>query len=458
LNQSSSRTTHRVGRYRVLRELGRGATACVYEAEHEELGKRVALKVLHPELRANSIAMERFSREGRVAAGLVHPHVVDVYDVSLQTDCPHLVMELVDGPSLADFLVAERRLHASRAADLLLPVLSAVAYAHAAGVVHRDLKPSNVVVGTRREGLDPKVTDFGVGKVTSVTEEQRLTLDGCMVGSPPYMAPEQADCASTVDERADQYAIGVIFYELVTGRPPFRQAATHEVIRAIRAGDHVPACEADPEVPRALSDVLRRAMSLDPAERYPSVAALAREILPFSSPRTWARFAGDFRTGDGPDETCTLDGGARPGDAGDAWASTRPPFASASQRSRLRWVASAALLSATALGAAATHSFAARGQGAAGAQCASTTPDDVVAPVQPSLAPQPAGESAPARVLDGPPQRATSPAAAAPSSGRATVSRTRSAARSRDAEAAATAAQPENDVDEYGANQAPIIR
>jgi serine/threonine-protein kinase len=449
-----------IGRYRILRELGRGATACVYEAEHEDLGKRVALKVLHPELRANAVSVARFSREGRVAARLDHPHIVNVHDVRLDGDCPHLVMELVDGPSLAAFLVAERRLDVSRAADVLLPVLSAVAYAHAAGVVHRDLKPSNVVVGTRHRMLEPKVTDFGVGKVMGVGDGQGLTLDGGLVGSVPYMAPEQADNSRTVDERADQYALGVILYELVTGHTPFPEGTTHDVIRAIRAGDHRPACQAEPEVPRAFSDVLRRAMSLDPADRYPSVAALAREILAFASPRTWARFAGDFRAGDGPDGSSTLDDASRPGDAGDTWATTRPQLGSAStQRRPSRWVASAAaLVSAAALGAAGARSLPVHGRSAAGAQCASASADVMVAPVVSRPLPPPPDPPAPVAAADGPPRDVTRPAAAAPSSGLATVPRQRAAARTHAADATTAAASRENDVDEYGENHAPIIR
>jgi hypothetical protein len=324
--------------------------------------------------------------------------------------------------------------------------------------VHRDLKPSNVILGTRHGMLEPKVTDFGVGKVMGVGDGQGLTLDGGVVGSVPYMAPEQADGARTVDERADQYALGVILYEVVTGRPPFPEAARHEVIRAIRAGDHRPACEVEPEVPRTFSDVLRRAMSLDPADRYPSVAALAMDILAFASSRTWARFAGDFRAGDGPGGSCTLDDASRPGDAGDAWAAPRPHFASASQRPSSRWVASAAaLLSATALGAAGARSLPVQGRSAAGAQCAPSHDEIVVAPVESNPVPPLPGPPATSAAQDGPAPRVTS-AAAASSSGRATVSRQRTAGRTHAADAAAPAAPPENDVDAYGENHAPIIR
>src|SRR4051812_36262826 len=163
--------------------------ACVYEAEHREIGRRVALKVLHPQLRNDARAIERLAREGRVAARLVHPSIVTVLDSDLASETPHLVMDLVQGPSLAAFLQAERKVTVARAVELVLPVLDAIAYAHAQGVVHRDLKPGNILLASESGELAPKVTDFGIGKLVEAAGEAPLTLDGGLVGSLPYMAP-----------------------------------------------------------------------------------------------------------------------------------------------------------------------------------------------------------------------------------------------------------------------------
>ena len=205
-------------RYHIERELGAGGMATVYLARDLKHNRHVALKVLHRELSA-SIGAERFLREIAVAAGLTHPHILPVHDSGAAEGLLFYVMPYVDGPSLRQRLALEGELPVADAVRILREVADAMSLAHRRGIVHRDLKPENVLLS----GEHAIVADFGIAKALHLSGEgERLTATGMAIGTPSYMAPEQAAADAMTDHRADIYALGVLGYELLTGAPPFR--------------------------------------------------------------------------------------------------------------------------------------------------------------------------------------------------------------------------------------------
>src|SRR5207342_3609582 len=213
-------------RYRVERELGQGGMATVYLAEDLKHHRKVALKVLRPELAA-ALGPERFFREIEVAAQLQHPHILPLHDSGEAGGFLYYVMPYVDGESLRDRLTRQGALPVQDAVRLLSEVADALAEAHRRGVVHRDIKPENIML-TGRHAL---VTDFGVAKaISEATGRQQLTTAGVALGTPSYMAPEQAAADPNLDHRVDIYAVGCLGYELLTGRPPFVRTTPQEVL------------------------------------------------------------------------------------------------------------------------------------------------------------------------------------------------------------------------------------
>jgi tRNA A-37 threonylcarbamoyl transferase component Bud32 len=282
------------GRYRIVRRLGEGATGLVYEAEHLDLRKRVALKVLRPGFADDAAVVARFVREGTAAARIRHPHVVDVTDVGTEHGLPYLVMELLEGETLGA-LVARGASSVEATATLLLPVCAAVSAAHSRGVLHRDLKPDNIfLVRAQRGSAQPKVLDFGIAKILD-DASLSLTATAGVVGTPFYMSPEQARGARELDARSDQYALGVILYECVTGRKPFVAPTLFSLTAEITAGALVPPRALRPEVPPGFEEVVLRAMSRDPEGRFPSVHALGAALVPFADDRTQILWEEAFR-------------------------------------------------------------------------------------------------------------------------------------------------------------------
>jgi tRNA A-37 threonylcarbamoyl transferase component Bud32 len=272
-----------LGRYRVLRRIGSGGMATVYEAEHGDLEKRVALKTLHPALSVDPEARARFLREGRAAARIRHPHVVEVFDVGQEGDTLYLVMEHLAGEDLGTLLGREGSLPVERLVDLVLPVIAAVMTAHEAGVVHRDLKPENIFLARARNGNTvPKVLDFGISKLSGAGAGPRLTGSAAMLGTPVYMSPEQAR-SGHVDARSDQYALGVILYECATGVLPFQAPELYPLLHAIVQGEHRPPRSLRPELPDALEVVIERAMHRDADARFASLRELGQALLPLAS-------------------------------------------------------------------------------------------------------------------------------------------------------------------------------
>ncbi|MEZ4413159.1 MAG: serine/threonine-protein kinase [Gemmatimonadales bacterium] len=260
-------------RYRIERELGQGGMATVYLAEDLKHDRKVAIKVLREDLSA-SLGKERFLREIKVAAGLQHPHVLPLYDSGEADGLLFYVMPFVDGLSLRERLVKEGELPIDEAVRILRDIADALSEAHKHGIVHRDLKPENVML----RGRHALVTDFGVAKALSeATGRQSITTVGIALGTPTYMAPEQAVADPMVDHRADIYAFGVVAYELLAGTPPFTGMNPQQVLAA-----HVTAA-AEPigthrTVPTALSTLVMRCLEKKPADRWQSAEALIPQL------------------------------------------------------------------------------------------------------------------------------------------------------------------------------------
>jgi len=272
------------GRYRVVRQIGRGGMGAVYEAVHSDLEKRVALKVLLPSTASQTELVARFEREARAAARVRHPNVVDVSDVGVEAGVAWLVMEHLEGEDLSGLLRREGALPLARVAELMLPVLGAVEAAHSLGVVHRDLKPENIFLARMGDGtIVPKVLDFGISKMAPAGGGPALTSTGIMMGTPCYMSPEQAQSSRGVDGRSDQFSIGVILYECATGRRPFEGETFFSILTAIVEGRYVRPRELCPGLPERFEAMVVRALERSPDARFPSVAALAEELRACSS-------------------------------------------------------------------------------------------------------------------------------------------------------------------------------
>ena len=281
------------GKYRVERLVGVGGMAEVYAARHTGLNKPVAIKVLKPDFLGRPEMTERFMREGESAARIQHPNVVDTVDVGQVDGVPYLVMEFIDGELLSDLLEREGPVAPSRAAALMLPVIAAVARAHAQGVVHRDLKPENVMLPEGVDGrVQPKVMDFGVSRLVDGDVGQKLTIDRGVLGTPYYMSPEQAR-GEPVDGRSDQYALGAMLYEAVTGKLPYEGDSILELLQLAGAGRFDPPSR-HRDISPELEGLILRAMSLHPDDRYPSVVELGAALLGFGSKRVQALWGSEF--------------------------------------------------------------------------------------------------------------------------------------------------------------------
>ena len=263
------------GRYRVGRELGRGGMATVYLARDEKHGRDVAIKVIRQDLSA-SLGHERFLREIEIAARLRHPNIVPLYDSGDANGSLFFVMPYEDGQSLRERLRRAGALPIADALGILRDVARALAYAHEHGVVHRDIKPDNVMLS----GDAAVVTDFGIAKAVSVAlsdaPDATLTQAGTVIGTPAYIAPEQATGDVGVDHRADIYSFGCLAYELFAGHPPFQEKGSHLLIAAHIANVPRPITELCAEVPRPVADLLERCLAKAPADRPQT----ARDLLP----------------------------------------------------------------------------------------------------------------------------------------------------------------------------------
>jgi serine/threonine protein kinase len=272
-------------KYRLVRLIGEGGMGSVYEARHEYLQSNVALKFLNTELARRPGLVARFLQEARVSASIRSPHVVLVSDVDQTPEgLPFMVMELLDGENLSRTLERSGRLAVATALDYAVQILNGLEAAHAVGVVHRDLKPENVFVVPTRQGQLLKLLDFGIAKLRVSEEFQKgLTRPGVTMGTPEYMAPEQAFSADTADHRADLYSLGVIVFELLIGRRPIGGDDPRVMAAAVLAGRIPSLCDVDPSISPALSATIRKAMSGSPSDRFGSAAELRNALLPFTT-------------------------------------------------------------------------------------------------------------------------------------------------------------------------------
>jgi serine/threonine protein kinase len=286
----------RIGKYEIVRLLGSGGMGSVYEGLHVELRKRVAIKTLHPELAMRKTARQRFLREGEAASRVRHPHIVDVTDVDTHDGLPYLVMEFLEGLDLKQHVVQNGAMTAAATVDLLLPAIAAVAAGHDEGVIHRDLKPHNIFLAHTRTGeVVAKVLDFGVSKLMhAASGGSSLTGAAAIMGTVAYMSPEQAKGAKFVDGRTDQYALSLILYECVTGKRPYRGENTLAVLRQIGDGAIDPPRMYAPSLPAEMEAVILKALSVRPDERFPSLYAFGKALLPFAGERVRAVWAATF--------------------------------------------------------------------------------------------------------------------------------------------------------------------
>ncbi len=254
-------------RYVTEQTLGRGGMATVELARDEQLGRRVAIKRLSELLTDDEIFRERFLREAQMAAKLSHPNIVGVFDVGEEDGVPYIVMEYVEGETLADLMARKGPIDPDRAVDLILQVCAGLEHAHAAGLVHRDIKPQNLLV---RADDTVKIADFGIARPLDGTQ---LTQAGTVLGTAAYLAPEQA-LGERVTGAADIYSLGAVTYELLSGRPPYQFASLADLVVKQREGPPPPIAGVAAE----LGEVVLRSLALDPDARPRSAAALAHEL------------------------------------------------------------------------------------------------------------------------------------------------------------------------------------
>jgi eukaryotic-like serine/threonine-protein kinase len=267
-------------RYELNHLIARGGMAEVYRAHDRLLDRPVALKVLFPELSIDRSFVERFRREAQNAANLSHPNIVPVFDWGEDTGTYFIVMEYIDGRPLSSILKSAGPLSAERTADIASHVAAALGYAHKHGVVHRDVKPGNVLI---TDDGQVKVTDFGIAR--AVNTEESLTQTGAVMGTATYFSPEQAEGLG-VDSRSDIYSLGVVLFEMVTGRPPFL-GESPVAVASKHVRDNPPAPrELNPQIPPTFEAIILKAMAKNPAHRYATAEELRADLLRFNEGRS----------------------------------------------------------------------------------------------------------------------------------------------------------------------------
>ena len=266
----------RLGEFRLLRVLGSGGMASVYLAEQSSLQRKVALKILRPDLLADDTYLERFAREAKTAAGLSHNNIVQVFAVGEQDGLHYIAQEFVQGVNLREFLNRKGPPEASVAVHIIRQAALALVAAADAGIVHRDIKPENILL--TRQGV-VKVTDFGLAQLDRESEQTNLTLTqaGTTMGTPLYMSPEQVN-GSRVDHRSDIYSLGITAYHLLAGRPPFQgETAISVAVQHVNKAPESLAIQRS-DLPRRLCDLVHRMIAKDPDQRVPNASILLEEL------------------------------------------------------------------------------------------------------------------------------------------------------------------------------------
>jgi eukaryotic-like serine/threonine-protein kinase len=272
-----------LGGYRVIEQLGTGGMGVVYVGQHELIGKRAAVKVLLPELSRDAAVVRRFFNEARAATQVRHPGIVEVFDFGHRDDgIAYIVMELLHGETLSARVRRQGRVPVTTSIRLVQQISGALGAAHTAGIVHRDLKPENVFVVRDPDvtgGERAKVLDFGIAKLAGdMSAEELKTRTGAVIGTPRYMAPEQCRGAREVDHRADLYALGCIFYELLCGRPPFLEKGIGDLFAAHMFMPPQPPSTYEPSVPPALDAVILNLLAKTPEQRFPSASVFLQAL------------------------------------------------------------------------------------------------------------------------------------------------------------------------------------
>jgi eukaryotic-like serine/threonine-protein kinase len=256
------------GRYRILRKLGSGGMANVYLAEDEELGRRVAIKILNDRYANDELFIERFRREAKSAAALSHPNIVSIYDRGQAEGTYYIAMEVIEGRSLKELILTRGPLPLGQAIAYTLEMLEALRFAHRHGIIHRDVKPHNILVGERL-----KVTDFGIARAGA----SQMTEAGSIMGTAQYLSPEQARGAP-VTASSDLYSVGIVLYEMLTGKVPFSGDSAIEIAMKHLNELPKPPSKIRPEVPEELDHVVLRALSKAPEDRYQSAEEFAEDL------------------------------------------------------------------------------------------------------------------------------------------------------------------------------------
>ncbi|MDY6794834.1 MAG: Stk1 family PASTA domain-containing Ser/Thr kinase [Actinomycetota bacterium] len=261
-------------RYRLKERIGSGGMADVFVADDLLLGREVAVKVLHPQYASDSSFIQRFRHEAQAAANLNHPNIVSIYDWGNEGDLYYIVMEYVEGRNLKEILTSEGRFLPERAAEIAAEICAALQFAHRHNLVHRDIKPHNVVVTNMGQ---VKVMDFGIARAGT---GEGITQTGMVMGTPQYISPEQAQ-GLAVDGRSDIYSLGVVLYEMLTGRVPFDDTNPVTVAYKQVREDPVPPSVIDPEIPPTLEAIAMKSMAKNPANRYQTAHELKADLLRF---------------------------------------------------------------------------------------------------------------------------------------------------------------------------------
>ena len=293
----------RIGGYLLEECIGQGGMARVYRARHEALQREVAVKVLLDtpgDRKDKRDGHERFLREARIAAAIKHTNVVNIFDVGVDNGRPFLVMELLDGCDLDAYMHAHQRLDEKLTMDIIVPIAGALAAVHDAGIVHRDLKPGNIFLARgHNDEVEPRLLDFGISKYAA--DDLRLTsAHGPVLGTPFYMSPEAA-MGAEMTPLSDQYALGVVLYECVTGVNPFTGAASFaEVVQRVTTGDFKPPSVQNPQLSRRMAAIIERAMQRDPDRRFSDLRAMGRELLLLAGQRTRITWGLTFNSPNSP--------------------------------------------------------------------------------------------------------------------------------------------------------------